>query len=113
MFPDPVVEPSLALLEAADLFGKVPVVLNADILAGPGGSKPDFDPRLFLQQCMRFPAGLLSVGWRTGCKAPYGEAHVSEMLSLLQGGLEVCTLLKKRKLHSQSVPHSAFAPWVS
>lgn len=46
---------------------EMPVFLNADILPGPGGAEPRFEPGEFVSACNRlYPEGILSIGWTTG-----------------------------------------------
>ncbi len=65
--------------------GKIPLCVNADILAGPGGVKPVFKPEEFVGQCIRnLPQAFLSLGWTVEeGELGYTKESVDEMLSLL------------------------------
>jgi hypothetical protein len=55
----------------------VPVFLNADILEGPGGRPPPFDPAGFLARCgLAIPSAILSPGWTTGRAAGAGYTTI-------------------------------------
>ena len=90
-FKDPkAVEPSLDLLKQAGL--AQPVLLNADILKGPGGKSSKFEANEFIDRCLSFYSqGILSLGWTTTNNADgeYSKADVSEMLRLCEGLEEV------------------------
>ena len=87
-----VVTPCLEILRGMGL-GETPVLLNADILEGPGGGPSGFHPGDFIAQCARgYPAGVLSVGWTTGRTegGRYTEAMVEGMLAAcaaVEGGI--------------------------
>ncbi|MEO8287412.1 MAG: DUF2181 domain-containing protein [Chloroflexota bacterium] len=77
------VYPTLDSLSRARL--TCPVILNADILNGPGGRPALFEPGSFISACKeQYEAGILSVGWTTtsDTQEVYTEAQVSEMLAL-------------------------------
>ncbi len=63
-FKDPkVVIPALKKMQKLSAY--MPMFLNADILKGPGGSEPTFDPMEFINTCNEFypNANYLSLGW--------------------------------------------------
>ena len=44
--------------------GKIPLCANADLLTGPGGEQPLFNPETFVSLCNRLlPQAFLSLGW--------------------------------------------------
>lgn len=62
--------PSLALLQEVLVQTDLPVWINADILAGPGGQAQPLDPQAFLSAVSALPAHVvLSLGWTTGWSA--------------------------------------------
>lgn len=62
--------PSLALLQKVLLPTNLPVWINADILAGPGGHAEPLDPQAFLSAVRGLPTHtVLSLGWTTGWSA--------------------------------------------
>lgn len=65
--------------------GKIPLCINADILAGPGGDKPVFKPDEFIGLCNRIlPQAFLSLGWTVEeGELGYTKETVDEMLNLL------------------------------
>lgn len=76
-FKDPsVVAECLSILNKSDL--KMPILLNADILRGPGGNVPSFDAGTFVQQASTVPNAILSVGWTT--KPVNGAQYTMEMV---------------------------------
>lgn len=71
------VEPSLFVLKELSVDPKQ-IILNADILRGPGGTKPSFEPKQFLFQCRNFsPQTLLSIGFTT---VPYSSSFSEDMI---------------------------------
>jgi hypothetical protein len=47
----------------------VPVVVNADVIVGPGGPEPAINANKFVRECKALPVKpLLSIGWTTGAK---------------------------------------------
>jgi hypothetical protein len=87
-FKDPrAVSSVLNELGALDWRGEFPVWLNCDALQGPGGRRPLFDFKTFVEQCDRFvDSTILSIGWTTGADAAvkkYTAAMVEEMLRLV------------------------------
>jgi hypothetical protein len=58
-----IVEECLAKIDYA--LNNNPIILNADILPGPGAADCQFDPQSFVKQCSIIPGALLSVGWTT------------------------------------------------
>jgi hypothetical protein len=91
------VAPSLAKLASMRAAGRlaIPILLNADVLAGPGGAPPRFEGASFVAACAAFPQAILSLGWTTqdGAGASYGEATISDMLALaapVAGRVTIC-----------------------
>ena len=65
---------------------RIPLCANADILPGPGGEPPIFNPKEFIDLCNNLlPQAFLSVGWtvETGDRIGYTE----EMLAAMHGAL--------------------------
>lgn len=61
------VAPSLVLLEKVLARTDLPVWINADVLAGPGGHVQPLDPQAFLSAVRDLPPQVvLSLGWTTG-----------------------------------------------
>eukprot|EP00126_Sphaerothecum_destruens_P005266 Sdes_comp18674_c0_seq1m8921 len=65
--------------------------LNADILQGPNGHPPLFEPLEFVLQCLNsFPDSTLSLGWTTGKgffrpgQQVYTTSMISSMMDILQ-----------------------------
>ncbi|XP_029685536.1 protein FAM151B-like isoform X1 [Takifugu rubripes] len=64
------VAPSLVLLEEVLAKTNLPVWINADVLAGPGGHAQPLDPQAFLSAVRDLPPHVvLSLGWTTGWTA--------------------------------------------
>jgi hypothetical protein len=64
----------------------IPLWFNADLLSGPGGGEPVFDPKAFLADCTSaFPSATLSLGWTTGSAGSYTADTLRPMLALLEG----------------------------
>jgi hypothetical protein len=83
-FKDPeILERCLKMLQADPL--NQPVLLNADILRGPGANISKFSAAGFLAYCAEYyPQGILSIGWTTTAdpKNSYTKENVDEMLAL-------------------------------
>ena len=80
------VEPVLTRLAANPL--AQPVILNADILNTNDARRAKIDPHEFIETCLRnYPAGLLSLGWRTSGKpgSVYTQENIDEMVELCAG----------------------------
>lgn len=63
----------------------LPVFLNADVLKGPGGPDPRFEPGEFISACNRlYLEGILSIGWTTGHVegGQYSGEMVDQMLKM-------------------------------
>jgi len=59
--------------------GKIPLIVNADLLIGPGGEPVIFDPTTFLAQHKKYlPQAILSPGWRV---SEGGTSYSREMLT--------------------------------
>lgn len=68
--------------------GRIPLCANADILAGPGGEPPTFNPREFIDLCNNLlPQAFLSVGWtvEAGDRIGYTEEMLAAMREALDG----------------------------
>lgn len=79
-----VVGPCLRELRNSDLKDSI-VILNADILVGPGGSLSPFDSFDFIRRCQQIDQDLvLSLGWRTRLQEghDYSTSTVEKMLEL-------------------------------
>ena len=65
--------------------GRIPLCVNADILAGPGGGEPVFKPDEFMSLCNRIlPQAFLSLGWTVEeGELGYTKEMIDEMLNLL------------------------------
>ncbi len=77
-------EPVFKVLTA--LTPKVPIILNADILSGPGGGEPVIQPKNFIELCSNLKCDhLLSVGWKTTCQPDlcYTSDMIADMMSLV------------------------------
>ncbi|MBZ9572281.1 DUF2181 domain-containing protein [Patescibacteria group bacterium] len=64
-----------------------PIFLNADILQGPGGRIPKFEPIEFIELCKKYyPKGILSIGWTTGYlpNAKYTKHMIHEMFEIVK-----------------------------
>lgn len=60
-----VIVPCLQKLQKLRTNG-IPIFLNADIIQGPGGYLPKFNPNRFISQCQfYYPKAVLSIGWNT------------------------------------------------
>jgi len=86
-----VVEPAFRVLARHADFIKGPIVLNADILAGPNNpSTQSVDAWTFLMLCRtRFPKAIISIGWTTNIaegqmKSGYTREMVDHMASLVR-----------------------------
>jgi hypothetical protein len=65
----------------------VPIILNADILIGPGSDQVAFNATEFINACQKnYPSGILSVGWTTKCDNSkiYTDKMIKEMLSVVK-----------------------------
>ena len=64
----------------------MPIFLNADVLKGPGGDEPKFNPLEFINECEEFypHADFLSLGWTVGYDpaGKYTLESVEEMIDL-------------------------------
>ncbi|KAH9521150.1 hypothetical protein DERF_004822 [Dermatophagoides farinae] len=85
-----VVEPAFRVLARHVDFIKGPIVLNADILAGPNNPEATpVDAWTFLMLCRtRFPKAIISIGWTTNLdgqmKTGYSREMVDHMASLVR-----------------------------
>lgn len=84
-FKDPnVVVPVLKEIQKLEWY--VPIFLNADVLKGPGGDEPKFNPLEFINECEEFypQADFLSLGWTVGYDpaGKYTLESVEEMIDL-------------------------------
>ncbi len=62
--------------------GKIPLCANADILPGPAGGPPSFNPKEFLSLCKELlPQAFLSLGWTVEAG---GTGYTSEMLAAMR-----------------------------
>ncbi len=80
---------------AQHALGKIPLCVNADVLAGPGGGKPVFKPDQFTGLCNRIlPQAFLSLGWTVEeGESGYTKEMIDEMLSFLvedQASVSLC-----------------------
>ncbi|MFZ1757453.1 MAG: DUF2181 domain-containing protein [Caldilineaceae bacterium] len=66
--------------------GKIPLIVNADLLMGPGGTPAIFEPATFLAQHKKYlPQAILSPGWRVGeSGSSYSREMLTEMWDLLR-----------------------------
>jgi len=79
------VTPCLKQLQNID--PKSPIILNADILQGPGGNVSEFEPDKFINLCRGlYPKGVLSLGWITELlqDGEYTADMVAEMLAIAE-----------------------------
>lgn len=85
-FKDPLsISPCLEKLQNLNLGG--PIFLHADILRGPGGGIPKFDPSEFIELCKeQYPKGILSLGWTTegSLNVKYTENMICQMLETVK-----------------------------
>ncbi len=88
-FKDPeAVYDALDVLASMDL--QQPVLLNADILQGPGGKPSRFDPEEFVSSCLeKYPRGILSLGWTTSCDP--GHGYTDEQIAYMLDAGKVLT----------------------
>lgn len=65
--------------------GWIPLFVNADILPGPGGGSPRFEPKEFLRLCQELlPQAVLSLGWTVSDRGiGYTPEMLAEMRALL------------------------------
>ena len=75
--------------------GKIPLSANADILPGPGGGPPCFNPKEFMSLCEELlPEAFLSLGWtvRAGSSGHTSEmvATMLELLADLEAAVSIC-----------------------
>uniref|UniRef100_A0A674PLJ3 Family with sequence similarity 151 member B n=1 Tax=Takifugu rubripes TaxID=31033 RepID=A0A674PLJ3_TAKRU len=87
------VAPSLVLLEEVLAKTNLPVWINADVLAGPGGHAQPLDPQAFLSAVRDLPPHVvLSLGWTTGWTAGMDNPGYSwDMVRVMEG---VCRALQ-------------------
>jgi len=71
----------------------IPLLLNADILIGPGSDAVKFSAGKFIQQCEPLQEAILSVGWTSQCipNAAYTESMVNEMIEVLNLSTQAVT----------------------
>ncbi len=90
------IAPCLAKLEAMRGSGRldIPILLNADVLQGPGGGAPSFEAEAFVERCSTFDGAGLSLGWTTQYVkgGAFAEASVVAMLRLASPVAERATL---------------------
>ncbi len=80
-----VVMPALGELNKLNI--KIPILLHADIIKGPGGTAHIFDAAVFIGQCSEYyPKGIISLGWTTNYVTgyTYTETMLREMTSMLK-----------------------------
>ncbi len=83
-FKDPkVVIPVLNRLKELNL--SIPIFLNADVLRGPGGDSPKFEPLEFINECEEFypRADYLSLGWTVGYD-PLGKYTLKNVEDMIE-----------------------------
>eukprot|EP00049_Salpingoeca_infusionum_P003896 m.72150 g.72150 ORF g.72150 m.72150 type:complete len:318 (+) comp12326_c0_seq1:206-1159(+) len=97
---------------------KIEIWLNADVLQGPGGAPPRFDPELFIQQCNDFQSQCadsmltnhihvaLSIGWTTS-KLTRTLGYTTQMAN------EMTQLLVRHPFQHVTFPLSAFHSYFS
>jgi hypothetical protein len=79
------VEPALNWLKTINT-NKMPIMLNADIVSGPGGGRSIFDPNWFIHTCRTLlPSATLSLGWSmsgvsNNTLAKYSATNINDML---------------------------------
>jgi hypothetical protein len=80
-FKDPVALPAaLSLLKEAHL--AQPVILNADVVEGPGHRRTLWDAGGFIEMCRaEYPAALISPGWTT--TSDRGEGYTQEQIEAM------------------------------
>jgi Uncharacterized conserved protein (DUF2181) len=100
-FKDPeIVEQCLEVLRGAGL--TQPILLNAGILQGNGGSISKFNAPGFIALCKQYyPQGILSVDWTTAADKSYTAQNIDEMLALVNDLDEVTFPVR-----AQLVPNS-------
>lgn len=66
--------------------GHIPLIVNADLLVGPGGSSVIFDPAQFLALHKKYlPQSVLSPGWKVGDGGTsYSREMLTEMRDLMR-----------------------------
>ncbi len=89
-----IVEPVLQRLQSEQAAEKAPLMLNADILPGPGGKPSAFQPEKFVTlACHYCPAAILSLGWTTTPDAAegYTRAMTQTMENMLGDNCQLVT----------------------
>lgn len=86
-FKTPAVMEACLLAAKQHAAGKIPLILNADLMVGPGGGPVRFDPPEFLRLCKKhLPTAMLSPGWTVGeSGTSYSREMLLAMRDLLQG----------------------------
>jgi hypothetical protein len=82
------VSPALEFIQNNKYYD-IPLFFNADILKGPGGESPEFNPIHFISECnekAKFKYSYLSIGWTVGYskKNKYSLEMIDEMLNLAE-----------------------------
>ncbi|HRJ42802.1 MAG: DUF2181 domain-containing protein [Caldilineaceae bacterium] len=74
--------------------GRIPLIVNADLLVGPGGNPVSFDPATFLALYKKhLPQAILSPGWKVGDNGTsYSRQQLTEMQELLRAVRSPVTL---------------------
>ncbi|MBI1774535.1 MAG: DUF2181 domain-containing protein [Proteobacteria bacterium] len=117
-----VVDPCLAKLTSMRAAGRlaIPIMLNADVLPGPGGDPSLFQAAGFIARCGAFREAVLSLGWTTGPVAggSYSEAMALDMLRLaapVDGRVTVCLRAAPIAASSGAVARLQAAPgaWIT
>ena len=94
-FKSPAVVESCLIQAKRHALGYIPLIVNADLLVGPGGGPVIFDPSDFLAQCKKhLPQAILSPGWTVDDNGTsYSREMLTEMRELLRpvaGAVTLC-----------------------
>jgi len=85
-FKTPAVVESCLIEAKNHALGRIPLMVNADLLVGPGGTPVNFDPAEFLALHKKYlPRSILSPGWKVGENGTsYSREMLTEMWELLR-----------------------------
>lgn len=92
---DSVIEGCLRILQQQKADGIIShsLVLNADVLTGPGGGNPVIQPVKFLQLCReKLPGELVSLSWTTGYNGRGYTPKMMEKMLQVAGNIDLVTL---------------------
>ncbi|MBI3961069.1 MAG: DUF2181 domain-containing protein [Chloroflexi bacterium] len=85
-FKTPAVVESCLVEAKRHALGRIPLIVNADLLVGPGGRPVVFDPNAFLALHQKYlPQTILSPGWKVSDNGTgYSREMLTEMRELLR-----------------------------